>query len=224
MPVVLENLGKRFGDGAPVLDDVNATIGVGRVRRPPRCVRLRQVHPAEHHGGTGGPDVGRPGSAQRRRRLHVPGRRPVPLADGAGEHRTGAEAARRGQGRAPGQGRRTAGPGAPGRGGGQAPARALRRHAPARGPGPFAGPGPAAAADGRAVRAPWTPSPATCSTTSWNASGRKPGAPSFSSPTTSARPSGWASACCCCPPGPAAWSRNGTSPRNTEPTPAWPDS
>ena len=26
MPVVLENLGKRFGDGAPVLDDVNATI------------------------------------------------------------------------------------------------------------------------------------------------------------------------------------------------------
>ncbi|MFJ4209553.1 ABC transporter ATP-binding protein [Paenarthrobacter sp. NPDC089675] len=29
MPVVLENLGKRFGDGAPVLDDVNATIGQG---------------------------------------------------------------------------------------------------------------------------------------------------------------------------------------------------
>lgn len=29
MPVVLENLGKRFGDGAPVLDDVNATIGKG---------------------------------------------------------------------------------------------------------------------------------------------------------------------------------------------------
>lgn len=29
MPVVLENLGKRFGDGAPVLDDVNATIGAG---------------------------------------------------------------------------------------------------------------------------------------------------------------------------------------------------
>ena len=29
MPVVLENLGKRFGDGAPVLDDVNATIAKG---------------------------------------------------------------------------------------------------------------------------------------------------------------------------------------------------
>ncbi len=29
MPVVLENLGKRFGDGAPVLDDVNATIAQG---------------------------------------------------------------------------------------------------------------------------------------------------------------------------------------------------
>ncbi len=29
MPVVLENLGKRFGSGAPVLDDVNATIGQG---------------------------------------------------------------------------------------------------------------------------------------------------------------------------------------------------
>jgi NitT/TauT family transport system ATP-binding protein len=29
MPVVLENLGKRFGEGAPVLDDVNATIGKG---------------------------------------------------------------------------------------------------------------------------------------------------------------------------------------------------
>ncbi|HEX7202696.1 MAG TPA: ATP-binding cassette domain-containing protein, partial [Arthrobacter sp.] len=29
MPVVLEHLGKRFGDGAPVLDDVNATIGKG---------------------------------------------------------------------------------------------------------------------------------------------------------------------------------------------------
>ncbi|MCA4132998.1 ABC transporter ATP-binding protein [Arthrobacter sp. M4] len=29
MPVVLENLGKRFGDGAPVLDDVNATIEQG---------------------------------------------------------------------------------------------------------------------------------------------------------------------------------------------------
>ncbi|MEV7606502.1 ABC transporter ATP-binding protein [Paenarthrobacter sp. NPDC089322] len=29
MPVVLENLGKRFGDGAPVLDNVNATIGKG---------------------------------------------------------------------------------------------------------------------------------------------------------------------------------------------------
>jgi NitT/TauT family transport system ATP-binding protein len=29
MPVVLENLGKRFGEGAPVLDDVNATIGRG---------------------------------------------------------------------------------------------------------------------------------------------------------------------------------------------------
>ena len=29
MPVVLEHLGKRFGDGAPVLDDVNATIGQG---------------------------------------------------------------------------------------------------------------------------------------------------------------------------------------------------
>ncbi|WP_115790228.1 ABC transporter ATP-binding protein [Arthrobacter silvisoli] len=29
MPVVLEHLGKRFGDGAPVLDDVNATIAKG---------------------------------------------------------------------------------------------------------------------------------------------------------------------------------------------------
>ena len=29
MPVVLENLGKRFGDGAPVLDGVNASIGRG---------------------------------------------------------------------------------------------------------------------------------------------------------------------------------------------------
>ncbi|MEV8147916.1 ABC transporter ATP-binding protein [Arthrobacter sp. NPDC080031] len=29
MPVVLEHLGKRFGDGAPVLDDVNATIEQG---------------------------------------------------------------------------------------------------------------------------------------------------------------------------------------------------
>ncbi|MFJ5954580.1 ABC transporter ATP-binding protein [Paenarthrobacter sp. NPDC092416] len=29
MPVVLEHLGKRFGDGAPVLDDVNATIAQG---------------------------------------------------------------------------------------------------------------------------------------------------------------------------------------------------
>jgi sulfonate transport system ATP-binding protein len=29
MPVVLENLGKRFGDDAPVLDDVNATIEQG---------------------------------------------------------------------------------------------------------------------------------------------------------------------------------------------------
>lgn len=29
MPVVLENLGKRFGDGAPVLDNVNATIARG---------------------------------------------------------------------------------------------------------------------------------------------------------------------------------------------------
>ena len=29
MPVVLENLGKRFGEGAPVLDDVNATIAKG---------------------------------------------------------------------------------------------------------------------------------------------------------------------------------------------------
>ncbi len=29
MPVVLENLGKRFGDGAPVLDGVNASIGQG---------------------------------------------------------------------------------------------------------------------------------------------------------------------------------------------------
>ena len=58
MPVVLENLGKRFGDGAPVLDDVNANIAQGRVRRPPRCVRLRQIHPAEHHRGTGGPTSG----------------------------------------------------------------------------------------------------------------------------------------------------------------------
>ena len=29
MPVVLENLGKRFGDDAPVLDDVNASIAPG---------------------------------------------------------------------------------------------------------------------------------------------------------------------------------------------------
>ncbi|MEO5994860.1 MAG: ABC transporter ATP-binding protein [Arthrobacter sp.] len=29
MPVVLEHLGKRFGDSAPVLDDVNASIGQG---------------------------------------------------------------------------------------------------------------------------------------------------------------------------------------------------
>ncbi len=29
MPVVLEHLGKRFGEGAPVLDDVNATIAKG---------------------------------------------------------------------------------------------------------------------------------------------------------------------------------------------------
>ncbi len=29
MPVVLENLGKRFGEGAPVLDAVNASIGKG---------------------------------------------------------------------------------------------------------------------------------------------------------------------------------------------------
>ena len=37
MPVVLENLGKRFGDGAPVLDDVNATIG--KVNSLPSSVR-----------------------------------------------------------------------------------------------------------------------------------------------------------------------------------------
>ena len=29
MPVVLEHLGKSFGDGAPILDDVNANIGKG---------------------------------------------------------------------------------------------------------------------------------------------------------------------------------------------------
>ena len=29
MPVVLEHLGKRFGDGAPVLDDVDLTVAPG---------------------------------------------------------------------------------------------------------------------------------------------------------------------------------------------------
>ena len=82
MPVVLEQLGKRFGDGAPVLDDINATIARRRVRRPPGGLRLRQVHPAQPGRGTGRPTAGAI-ETQRRRRPDVPGARPLPVADRA---------------------------------------------------------------------------------------------------------------------------------------------
>ena len=60
------------------------------------------------------------------------------------------------------------------------------------------------AADGRAVRARSTPSPATSCRASCCGCGRRPERPCCSSPTTCGRRSGWRSASCCCRRGRAA--------------------
>ena len=68
MPVVLENLGKRFGDGAPVLDDVNATIGQGEFVALLGASGCGKSTLLNIMAGLEAPDVGRPRSAERRRR------------------------------------------------------------------------------------------------------------------------------------------------------------
>ena len=47
--VRIEHVGKRFGDGPLVLDDITLDIAPGRVRVPARRVRLRQVDAAQPH-------------------------------------------------------------------------------------------------------------------------------------------------------------------------------
>ena len=154
MPVVLENLGKRFGDGAPVLDDVNATIGKG-----------------EFVALLGASGCGKSTLLNIMAGLEVPtsGALEVP-SDGAAfmfqdsalfpwlTARENVELALKLRGVGKAERRAKAGELLDlvhlAEAGGQAPARALRRHAPARGPGAFARAGPAAAADGRAVRGP----------------------------------------------------------------------
>ena len=92
----------------------------------------------------------RRGAAQARPRL--PGREPVPLVHGRGEHRAAAAAAQGRQGRAPAPGARAGRARRPAGVREGAPARALRRHAPARRHRPGPELRPRDPAHGRAVR------------------------------------------------------------------------
>ena len=154
MPVVLENLGKRFGDGAPVLDDVNATIGQGEFVALLGASGCGKSTLLNIMAGLEAPTSGA---------LEVP-------SDGAAfmfqdaalfpwlTARENIELALKLRGVGKADRRVRAGELLDlvhlGGAGDKRPARALRRDAPARVPGPVAGPGPAAAAHGRAVRGP----------------------------------------------------------------------
>ena len=84
MPVVLESLGKRFGDGAPVLDDVNATIAPGEFVALLGASGCGKSTLLNIMAGLEAPTSGALEVPERRRRVYVPGRRPLPLADRAG--------------------------------------------------------------------------------------------------------------------------------------------
>ena len=140
---------------------------------------------------------------ERQGRPDVPGGGAVPVADrgrATSSWRCGCAGVPRG--RAPDAGRRAARAGPPRRLRRQAAARAVRRHAPARRPGPGPRPGGRRPAHGRAVRRPRRDDPRPAARRARAHLEGDAGPPSCSSPTTCARRPGSATGSCCSPAGP----------------------
>ena len=152
--VSLRGVGKVYGtarNAVVALERIDLDVAPGEFVCVVGASGCGKSHPAQPGGRARLPHGGH-GGRRGPHRAHVPGRRPVPVADRGGERRPGAQAAQGPQGRAPRPGGRAARPGRP-HDVRQAPApRAVGRHAPAGRPGPGLRPGRRRPPHGRALR------------------------------------------------------------------------